>query len=77
MPIYFLLFIRGTPFRRCEPTLLKPTLKGAPSYNALTGTDTQPETTVQTSAAGVVTPVVKRDLISINSLASPEQGTAR
>src|SRR5229473_7549380 len=36
MPIYFLLSIRGAPFRRCEPTLLKPTLKGAPSYNALT-----------------------------------------
>src|SRR4029077_10753076 len=34
MPIYFLLSIRGAPFRRCEPTLLKPTLKGAPSYNA-------------------------------------------
>src|SRR5215467_15686902 len=32
----FLLSIRGAPFRRCEPTLLKPTLKGAPSYNALT-----------------------------------------
>jgi hypothetical protein len=28
---------RGAPFRRYEPTLLKPTLKGAPSYNALTG----------------------------------------
>src|SRR5713101_813653 len=40
MPIYFLLFIRGTPFRRCEPTLLKPTLKGAPSYNALTARPT-------------------------------------
>src|SRR5215467_16307169 len=32
----FLLSIRGAPFRRCEPTLLKPTLKGAPTYNALT-----------------------------------------
>src|SRR5260370_19466678 len=31
-----LLSIRGAPFRRCEPTPLKPTLKAAPSYNALT-----------------------------------------
>jgi hypothetical protein len=33
----FLLSIRSAPFRRSEPTPLKPTLKGAPSYNALTG----------------------------------------
>jgi hypothetical protein len=39
MPIYFLLSISGCSFPSVRADASKPTLKGAPSYNALTAFD--------------------------------------